>query len=431
MCQSTAGARSGAAVGAGSTSASCRFPAATTSVGQARRFLIEQLPEGSDKGADALVLMLSELATNAVQHAATEFEVSVHIAADASSVRVEVSDDAGGYPTPQEPVGDAPHGRGLHIVRTLADAWGIEMHRHRAGKTVWFSSALPASDRPVTEAVTEPSSGRAGPDGNGAAESPAPPVGTAAVAIVATDERGQIRYANVAAEDLMGWPHGSLVGRSALDLVHLPAAVGVEVGGDWYDVVPITERLVALVVGDVEGHDLEAAKIMSRLRHTLGLLVLEEQAPGKALQRLNQVSLSGVGPRLATALIGVLDTATGMISFASAGHPSPVRVESGQAHELPVPPGPPLGVQHCDYKDHEFRLDRGCVMMFTDGLVERRGTPLDERLELLETSLRASPNNEPGPVADLIIDAMTAGDRSSDDIVVLTACRRDGDAAPC
>ncbi|MGA2931007.1 MAG: SpoIIE family protein phosphatase [Acidimicrobiales bacterium] len=70
-------------------------------------------------------------------------------------------------------------------------------------------------------------------------------------------------------------------------------------------------------------------------------------------------------------------------------------------------------------------------MMFTDGLVERRRTPLDERLALLETSLRASPNNEPGPVADLIIDAMTAGDRSSDDIVVLTACRRDGDAAPC
>ena len=62
-----------------------------------------------------------------------------------------------------------------------------------------------------------------------------------------------------------------------------PAAVGVEVGGDWYDVVPISEHLVALVVGDVEGHDLGAARIMSRLRHTLGLLLLEERAPGKAL----------------------------------------------------------------------------------------------------------------------------------------------------
>ena len=202
-------------------------------------------------------------------------------------------------------------------------------------------------------------------------------------------------------------------------------------GGDWYDVVPVTDELVALVVGDVEGHDLEAAKIMSRLRHMLGLLVLEERAPGKALERLNRVSLSEVGPRLATVLVGVLDTSSGVIAFSSAGHPSPVRILSGEAHELPVPPGPPLGVQRSDYKDHEFRLDDGCLVMFTDGLVERRGTPIDERLALLETSLRAAPNIVPGPVADFVIDAMTADDKSSDDIVVLTACRQEGDAGPC
>ena len=176
-----------------------------------------------------------------------------------------------------------------------------------------------------------------------------------------------------------------------------PAAVGVEVGGDWYDVVPISEHLVALVVGDVEGHDLGAARIMSRLRHTLGLLLLEERAPGKALQRLNRVSLAGVGGRLATALVGVLDTRTGSITFSSAGHPSPVRVESGQAVELPVPPGPPLGVQHCHYKDHEFQLDRGCLVMFTDGLVERRGSHLDERLALLEIVAARLPQQRARP----------------------------------
>jgi serine/threonine-protein kinase RsbW len=207
---------------------------------------------------------------------------------------------------------------------------------------------------------------------------------------------------------------------------YLPAAVGVEVGGDWYDVVPISEHHVALVVGDVEGHDLGAARIMSRLRHSLGLLLLEERAPGRALQRLNRVSLAGVDGRLATALVGVLNTKTGSIAFSSAGHPSPVQVESGQAVELPVPPGPPLGVQHCDYKDHEFHLDRQCLVMFTDGLVERRGSRLNERFALLESSLRASPSNEPNQVADFVIDAMTSGARSSDDIVVLTA-RRQGD----
>jgi serine phosphatase RsbU (regulator of sigma subunit) len=107
-----------------------------------------------------------------------------------------------------------------------------------------------------------------------------------------------------------------------------------------------------------------------------------------------------------------------------------VRVEAGQAVELPVPPGPPLGVQHCDYKDHEFHLERGCLVMFTDGLVERRGSRLDERFTLLESSLSASPSNEPSRVADFVIDAMTSGARSSDDIVVLTARRQGDDPGP-
>jgi serine/threonine-protein kinase RsbW len=204
---------------------------------------------------------------------------------------------------------------------------------------------------------------------------------------------------------------------------YLPAAVGYEVGGDWYDVVPLGAGKVALVVGDVEGHDLGAAKIMSRLRHTLGLLVLEERAPGAALERVNKMTLAAGVERLATALVVVLDTKSGVLTVSSAGHHSPVRVRRGHAVELPVPPGPPLGVQHCHYKDHEFQLADECLVMFTDGLVERRRTHLDERLNLLEASLRASPSEEPGLVADFVIDAMTADERSTDDIVVLTARR--------
>ena len=124
---------------------------------------------------------------------------------------------------------------------------------------------------------------------------------------------------------------------------YLPAAVGVEVGGDWYDVVPIGEHLVALVVGDVEGHDLGAARIMSRLRHMLGLLVLEEQAPGKALERLNRVLLSGMDQRLTTVLVGVLDTSTAEVSFASAGHPPPVLIASGPGPRGARPAGATTG----------------------------------------------------------------------------------------
>ncbi len=204
---------------------------------------------------------------------------------------------------------------------------------------------------------------------------------------------------------------------------YLPASVGVEVGGDWYDVVPITDSLVALVVGDVQGHDLGAAKIMSRHRHTLELLVREERSPGKALERLNQFCLLGTEQRLATALVGVLDRSTGAITFSSAGHPPPLHIDGDKAQELPVPPGPPLGVQRCRYKDYKFNLDEGCLVMFTDGLVERRGTFLDERLGKLEMSLRSAPSSEPDLVADYVIEAMTSDERSSDDIVVLTARR--------
>lgn len=78
-------------------------------------------------------------------------------------------------------------------------------------------------------------------------------------------------------------------------------------------------------------------------------------------------------------------------------------------------------MQSCHYKDHEFRLEDGCLVMFTDGLGERRGAHLDERLALLERWLCASPAGDAARVADFVIDAMTADERSLDDVVVLAA----------
>jgi PAS domain S-box-containing protein len=874
------------------------FPATERSVGRARNFLLQTVSAGGDDGPD-LALMLSELATNAVQHASTEFEVTITLGAPAEGtdgarwVRVAVSDEAPGYPAPEEAAADAPHGRGLRIVESLADAWGVEVRRGRPGKTVWFASRVSGFQEPDTsrDEQTNVAAALGKLAGAGPSVGPWPLPGVRAVldglreAIVAIDVHGVIHYANIAAEEMIGWPHGSLVGRSALDLLpdsvsgmagegfehfvetqvepingrrvpavikradgsevytdvvvtmfdhpyagrvvaaifrsrddrelqrwseltselleilaaapighppaerllstlgrrlgwdvttlwaveargtlacrhvwqrapevafafahqkaadprngseglprwvfehaeplwvpdlmsdgrfvadalvsdglqsafafpiryrgacvgvvemlsteprerdhavlqlmdavgshlgellhastlsaereqlvdellaarrrnefllkatqvlsevfdyremverlaevsvpvladlclidiaeedgqirrmaarhadptkrsladelrrgfppnpaghhptvevmrtgrsmwssymddefirstsqserhyeivkqlgftsymtvplgrledrvlgtvtlvsagsgrrfsekdlvlaeqlatqvssvfsraraydrerrishelqrnllpdaiphiagwdiaarYLPAVVGVEVGGDWYDLIPITERLVALVVGDVEGHDLEAARIMSRLRHTLGLLVLEEQAPGRALERLNRTSLSGIQPRLATALVGVLDVVTGDITFSSAGHHSPVQVLAGRAVELPVTPGPPLGVQRCHYKDQEYRLDGGCLVMFTDGLVECRGTYLDDRLDQLEVSLRSAPRTDPASVADFVIESMTGDARRRDDIVVLAARRQDGGGA--
>jgi two-component sensor histidine kinase len=96
------------------------------------------LPEGCGESADTATLMLSELATNAVQHASTDFEVAIDVAPDGRHVRVAVSDAAESFPVPQDTDTQSSNGRGLHIVRELADAWGIDVRRGRPGKTVWF-----------------------------------------------------------------------------------------------------------------------------------------------------------------------------------------------------------------------------------------------------------------------------------------------------
>ena len=191
----------------------------------------------------------------------------------------------------------------------------------------------------------------------------------------------------------------------------------------------MSDRLVALVVGDVEGHDLEAARIMSRLRHTAraprsrgagaGQGARAPQ-PGGAVHPASR----GAKPRLATALIGVLDTVSGVITFSSAGHPSPVRIERGRAVELMVPPGRRSASSAATTRTTSTSWTTACLVMFTDGLVERRGVFLDDRLALLEASLRAAPTMEPATRdSDFVIDAMTADERSSDDIVVLAARR--------
>jgi anti-sigma regulatory factor (Ser/Thr protein kinase) len=127
------------------TAVARRFSAACSSVGQARQFLREQfVPASYDPGVEIVALMLSELATNAVQHAGTAFEVGIWVTPDPEgrSVLVRVTDEGPGFPVPQEPPADAPHGRGLRIVESLASSWGVEEQRGRSGKTVWFTARV-------------------------------------------------------------------------------------------------------------------------------------------------------------------------------------------------------------------------------------------------------------------------------------------------
>jgi PAS domain S-box-containing protein len=205
---------------------------------------------------------------------------------------------------------------------------------------------------------------------------------------------------------------------------YVPAGEGVQVGGDWFDVIGLGRDAVALVVGDVEGHDMDAAKAMGRLRHVLSLLMLEERSPGAALERLNHFVLSTDGDRIATVLAGVLDTQRAVLTVASAGHPAALAIDGRAVREASVRPGPPLGVPGGVYEEASLVLGDATLLMFTDGLVERPEVDYDDSLGRLREVLASSPSAGPEKVADHVLSGMFDAGAGSDDVVLLVARRR-------
>ena len=128
------------------------FPEAATSVPRARQFVAESLAAVVPEVSETAALLVSELATNAVVHAESEFAVTVVYPATSGRVRVEVADRDGTQPAPIRPPPHVPHGRGLLLVATLADAWGVHEVRRRAGKSIWFELSPPTAPARQTAA---------------------------------------------------------------------------------------------------------------------------------------------------------------------------------------------------------------------------------------------------------------------------------------
>ena len=135
------GARDHRAVPGGGMSVDTRrFPNTPGSVTHARRFVQEHLDGAPPDVADAVAVMTSELATNSVRHAESEFEVGIDRTPDA--IRIEVTDAGPGSPVVRSPDPAGPSGRGLYIVEQLADEWGVRRADGTGEKTVWFTVAL-------------------------------------------------------------------------------------------------------------------------------------------------------------------------------------------------------------------------------------------------------------------------------------------------
>ncbi|MFJ9900915.1 SpoIIE family protein phosphatase [Streptomyces sp. NPDC091280] len=217
--------------------------------------------------------------------------------------------------------------------------------------------------------------------------------------------------------------------------IYLPVGDGTEISGDWYDVIPLPSLRVALVVGDVIGHGLNATATMGRLRTAIRTLADLELDPTELLTHLDdlvQQLASETDPGHkdtvgATCLYVVYDPVFRHCALASAGHPPPVVVRpDGTIEVIDVFPGPPLGVGGMPFETTIIDLEPGSlVALYTDGLIERDDGDLDSGLLRLTDRLAAL--SDPGRALDDIGRALLAGLGDApprDDIALLLARNR-------
>jgi hypothetical protein len=188
------------------------------------------------------------------------------------------------------------------------------------------------------------------------------------------------------------------------------AAVGnLAVGGDWYDVVPLGGGRTAFVVGDCVGHDLTAATVMGQLRSASRALLLQQRGAAATLEALDRFAHELPGAECATVFCGVLDAEAGTITYASAGHPPPLALdEDGCPRWLQGARSVPLAVVPGQHRREVTEpLDgSGTVVLYTDGLVERRGESLDVGLRRLERAAAEAAAGAEGATADDFADAL-------------------------
>jgi PAS domain S-box-containing protein len=200
---------------------------------------------------------------------------------------------------------------------------------------------------------------------------------------------------------------------------YLPAGHGAAIGGDWYDALERPDGRVALIVGDVVGHGLRAAATMGQLRNAFRAYGLIESSPAEVMARVNRLVTSGEDA-MATVLYLVLDRETGEVTFSAAGHPPPLLLAPDGPRFLEGGRSMPVGAAD----PAVFREASGVVppgstlLLYTDGLVERRGVPLEDSLDkLAEVAGEADENLE--RLCDRVLAAVLPELEPSDDVALL------------
>ncbi|MGW2719290.1 SpoIIE family protein phosphatase [Streptomyces sp. NPDC001492] len=199
---------------------------------------------------------------------------------------------------------------------------------------------------------------------------------------------------------------------------YLPTTAGLELGGDWYDVIPLPDNHVALVIGDVQGHNASAATLMGQMRTALRAYAVEGHPPDVVVSHANRLLTDMETDLFATCCYVDVDMEEGSAWYVRAGHLPPVLRHPDGSTEVPESDGgPPLGVvAQADFPMSVLRLQPGTVLaLTTDGLVESAEADIDDGMERLARELSGS---DPGHL-DLVADALLGNARRSDDVALL------------
>jgi serine phosphatase RsbU (regulator of sigma subunit)/anti-sigma regulatory factor (Ser/Thr protein kinase) len=195
---------------------------------------------------------------------------------------------------------------------------------------------------------------------------------------------------------------------------------GADVGGDWYDAIPLESGALGVAMGDVVGHGIGAAALMGQLRHAARAYALEGHSPGAVLDRLDRLVRTLEGAQMATLLYLVVDPEGRTVRFASAGHVPPLAIGPDRdARFLEGAPDPPLGVfPSAEHTELSAEIEPGTtIVLYTDGLVEKRGVSIDDGLDALRRA--ACEPADPEELCEHLLDAMLAIHAADDDIAVL------------
>jgi Stage II sporulation protein E (SpoIIE)/GAF domain len=206
--------------------------------------------------------------------------------------------------------------------------------------------------------------------------------------------------------------------------IYRPAGSGVKIGGDWYDVFVLPDGRIAFVIGDVVGRGIVAASVVAEIRAALRAYAIERHGLVAVMSLLNELMLAMGRNRSATAAMLALDLDSGELAGVSAGHlPSLVRHADGRTEFVVAASGPPLGsYAGCRYKEQVIAFPAGsALLLYTDGLVERRRELIDDGLQRLAVAM-AEACESPSflPLADRVFGRVAGGPGEDDDVALLT-----------